>query len=123
MAVIKEYRCSDCKRIFDSQIPLCIHCGSQEVQRIFVTPFGFKSDKTKLSDDNLQHLTSSYKLDDFTNNQSTIHTPDRTSNWSDMKTAKDLLPAVAGGSFDVTSIRGKAAGRYEATVHSEDKRS
>jgi len=81
MAVIKEYKCSDCNRIFDATIPSCIHCGSINVIRIFVTPFAFKSDKTKFSDDNLDHLTSSYKLGDFSNNENTKHTPDRSSMW------------------------------------------
>jgi len=81
MAVIKEYKCSDCTRIFDATIPSCIHCGSINVIRVFVTPFAFKSYKTKFSDDNFNHLMESYKLSDFSNNENTKHTPDRSSMW------------------------------------------
>jgi len=99
--VVKEYRCSDCNRIFDSNIPSCIHCGSINVTRIFTQPFAFKSEKTRFSDDNLEHLTSSYNLDDFSNNESTKHTPDRESKWIDTSERNKMLPMVAGGSIKI----------------------
>lgn len=79
MAVLKEYRCQDprCGRLFDSFVPSCIHCGTTNVKRVFLTPPGFKSDKTKLQDSSIEHLTASYHLSDFSNNQSTKHDPDR----------------------------------------------
>jgi hypothetical protein len=104
--VIKEYRCSDCNRIFDSGIPSCIHCGSTSVQRIYVTPFGFKSDKTKFSDDNLEHLASSYKLGDFSNNENTKHTPEPISHWAPVKNAIDSTPGVV----DVSDLRASKGG-------------
>lgn len=121
--VIKEYRCLDCNRIFDSNIPVCIHCGSTNIERIFTQPFAFKSDKTKSSDNNLEHLTSSYGLTDFSNNENTKHTPNNSQHWmaTEGSEVSGLLPSVAGGSFPVKDIKGKAAGRYQATVHAEDK--
>lgn len=123
MAVIKEYRCQDCNRIFDASIPSCIHCGSLNVQRVYVTPFAFKSDKTKFSDDSIEHLTSSYKLSDYSNNESTKHEPEKSDHWMETKGSKvsELLPSVAGGSFPVKEIKGRAAGSYQATVHRDDK--
>ena len=123
MAVIKEYKCLDCTRIFDSSIPSCVHCGSENIQRIFVTPFSFKSDKTKFSDDNLEHLTSSYKLSDFSNNESTKHEPDRSGNWADLSGSdvKGLLPQVAGGSVNVAGIGKTAMPRIDITAHKDDK--
>lgn len=122
MGVIKEYRCSDCNRIFDSSIPSCIHCGSINVVRIFTQAFSFKSDKTKFSDDNLEHLTSSYKLGDFSNNESTKHTPDRSGHWQEVNSEiqKGLMPAVSGGSFPIKEIKGRAAGKYSVTSHKDD---
>jgi hypothetical protein len=79
--VIREYRCDNCHRIFDSAVPSCIHCGSTEVTRIFTQPFAFKSDKTKFTDSNIQHLTEEFNLSDYSNNESTKHTPESKSFW------------------------------------------
>lgn len=120
--MIKEYRCSDCTRIFDSSVPSCIHCGSTNVQRIFITPFGMKGDKTKATDDHLDHFAQSYKLSDISNNQNTKHEPQRQSTWMDTSAAqvKTLLPSVQGGSFPVKDLKEKAAGRYEVVQHKQD---
>lgn len=120
--VIKEYRCSDCTRIFDSSVPSCIHCGSTNVQRIFITPFSFKGDKTKSTDDHLEHFAKSYKLSDISNNQNTKHEPERASTWMSPKDAavSSLLPTVQGGSFPVKDLKERAPGRYETISHKQD---
>lgn len=99
MAVLKEYRCNDCKIIFDSTIPVCIYCGSENIQRIFVTPFGFKSDKTKSTDGHMEHHLKSFGLSDFSNNESTKHTPERRECWTSAKEALGMGGSDPKGSF------------------------
>ena len=120
--VIKEYRCSTCNRIFDSAIPACIHCGSVTVTRIFTTPFAYKSDKTKSADNHLEHLTSSYGLTDFSNNESTKHAPVSSGNWANLNgnDVRGLLPSMQGGSVNVDKMKGSMPGKYQATVHADD---
>jgi DNA-directed RNA polymerase subunit RPC12/RpoP len=122
MPVIKEYKCKDCGRIFDSQFPSCIHCGSTEVQRIFITPFGYKSDRTKFSDDNIKSQIEAYGLSDYSNNESTRHDPAKVlqSSWEEVKKGDTVHPSFQSG-INVEDIKGKAAGRYAATYHKEDK--
>lgn len=46
--VLKEFRClsEDCGQDFESLVPVCEHCGSREVKRVFLTPVGINGGKT-----------------------------------------------------------------------------
>lgn len=96
MGVIKEWTCSDCGNEFDSDLPCCSNCGSENVQRAFRTAPGFKGDKTKMKDSSLREFTNQYGLSDFSNNQNTKHEKKTSHEW---KPVSDLVsdPNVRGG--------------------------
>lgn len=147
MAVLKEYRCQEpnCGRLFDSTVPSCIHCGSTNVKRIFLTPPGFKSDKTKMQDSSLEHLTESYGLTDYSNNPNTRHdAPKSPGMWVNTKNeigdiqkiigdqtislgaAKIASPssAVKNGSVDIREFSDKGGGAdvaYAQEIGKDDR--
>lgn len=141
--VLKEYRCNECGRVFDSTVPSCIHCGTTNIKRIFLTPIAIKSDRTKLNDSNMEHLCESYGLTDFSNNESTKHdkSPALQAGWvapNDAKTltqlqtivqdktlnlgeAKVAPPSreVKNGSIDPRLLGGHGAGKLVTEVQTQ----
>ena len=50
MPVIKEFQCSDCTKAFERIRPECPQCGSLNVRRVFLTPFGIAKGVAKRTD-------------------------------------------------------------------------
>lgn len=119
MAVIKEWKCHKCG-YFESAIPICIHCGSTEVIRVFLTAPSVKSDKTKLVDDSLKTFAKQTGLTDYTNNKSTMHEKANPTIWQDIKTSQADIEKFAGGGVNISELKPKLPGKYEQTFHAED---
>ncbi len=75
MPVVKEWQCKEGCGYFESPYPVCVTCGSQQVLRVFLTPPGYKSDKSKFTDRNLRRLSDGAGGMNFTNNASQSHQP------------------------------------------------
>lgn len=64
--VIKEWRCKD-HGDFEGSHPICpgMGCRSQSVERVFLTPPGFKSDALKRHEAGIKQLAQDYGQSDF----------------------------------------------------------
>lgn len=135
MAVNKEWKCNR-DGFFESPFPVCPICGTEDVQRVFLTPPSFKSDRTKFTDTQLKDFARTCNLSDFSNNQSTRHDPGHPNIWQKMPTDKDKnilfsnpveiagasarpLQSIATGSVKVKEIT-QHGGKYDAIRHAED---
>lgn len=74
MPVIKEFRClaAGCGADFESLVPVCEHCGSREVKRVFLTPPGINGGATtrgsaKAIDNLLAREFAKQNIADFSN--------------------------------------------------------
>jgi hypothetical protein len=102
--VVKEWKC-DAHGYFESVDPVCPH-GCTAIQRVFLTPVAFKSDKTKRNDTTLQNLATDFQMNDIKSVREGEAQPPRLAN--------DRNPfAVQWGSpnqissFNTNSIRGE----------------
>lgn len=142
MPVIKEWKCLDCG-YFESAEPICPLCGTTEVKRVFLTPPSFKSDKTKLTDENIESLSRQFGMTDYSNNLSTKHEAQSSHIWGklptqnagDGKKSIDMsgeLSRVINGGINVPQAQATnqlgpvpvAPGQYETIFdpkHPEDK--
>lgn len=66
--VIKEFNCPR-HGYFEASHPICHHmgCDSEGVERVFLTPPGIKSDRTKFTDNSLNRIAKDYGLTDMNN--------------------------------------------------------
>lgn len=66
--IIKEFKCPK-HGFFEASHPIChqMGCDSEGVERAFLTPPGYKSDKTKFADNSLDRIAKSYGLSDLSN--------------------------------------------------------
>lgn len=66
MAVIKEFRCAK-HGDFDSSHPICpaLGCRSEKVERVFLTPVGFKSEFLKRHEQGMKNLATAYGQSDW----------------------------------------------------------
>ena len=109
MAVVKEWQCQFCG-YFESALSICPKCGCTDpyISRVFVTPPGFKSGKTKVKDSSLKEFTDLYGLTNFTNNVSQKHDKPTAHRWQpvtdmldethigggEQKLIKELMPSA-----------------------------
>ncbi len=64
--VLKEWRCKN-HGVFDSSHPICpaLGCRSKEVERVFLTPPGIRSEFVKRHENGIQKLAAAYGQTDF----------------------------------------------------------
>lgn len=66
--ILKEFRCA-AHGDFEASHPICPHmgCESEHVERVFLTPVGLRSDRTKATDSTLDGIARDYRLSDMNN--------------------------------------------------------
>jgi hypothetical protein len=126
---IKEWKCA-VDGYFESPYPVCIHCGSQDVLRVFLTAPGFIGDKTKASDQHLKVLSRQFNVSNISNNTSQSHSPRQPDIWHPYNATKpnpgtgmnDLqeLAKIRATGIDLNMLKPQLGGKYEAIGHKED---
>lgn len=71
MAIIREFRCNDCGKEFESMQPVeevsCPVCSSEEAEREFRTAPGFKTPDSNFTDKTIRGLAEHHGLSDISN--------------------------------------------------------
>lgn len=71
MAVIREFRCSDCGSTFESMLPIeevcCPKCSGEDAERVFLTPPAIRSPQTSGTDRTLNTLAADFGISDMSN--------------------------------------------------------
>lgn len=119
---MKEWKCAVCG-FFESDLPVCVKCGDTEnIKRVFLTAPGFKSDKTKFTDENLDVLAKQSGMTDYSNNLSTRHEKSTADIWKpyDKKNLNQELATIQASGVDLKTIP-TTIPISEKTYHKDDK--
>lgn len=100
-----DYECRDCEAIFEEwdEDPKCILCGSRNIVKIFITPPGTKSDRTKHMDTTMGDLMAAHGMTDYQNDPSRKHDAPNPMRVSSLDPKKQIADQVADG---INKIRG-----------------
>ena len=105
MPKLFDYECNTCGHIFEDwdTAPQCKHCGSKNLHKVFVTPFGTESRSTKFMDSAIKEMTRAHGMTDYQNNPSRTHAKQNPMQIKGFNKEKDMGEQVAG---EIANMRG-----------------
>lgn len=100
-----DWECKECQAIFEEwdEDPKCKHCGSKKIVKVFITPPGTKSVRTKNMDDTMRDLVAAHGMTDYQNDPSRKHDPKSPMQVSSLNPKKQISEQISEG---INKLRG-----------------